>query len=306
MMKIFLRQLNVIIFCFFLGLASSGEASEVGSLARNNLQNIIIKEEQVLEVNKSLKNLIEENQRLVNRSNHLEQEMKRVKNDSVRKQGEYKNIKSDRDGLAQSVQKIRSTNRRYSKKIKHLEKEILRLENMKDMYEKKEALSASSLDAQWGDTLRESDVPERENTMELASAEEEFSAQDEVKEHENNTMDLLTKIDAFAENDERLRTDAAKAHYNMGNIYFQKGEYAIAVREYYQAVTLMPNDPDVHYNLAFVSGEYLKDHKMALKHYRMYLYLSPKAKDLPFVKKQILRSELALRSVVDSPLEKDY
>src|SRR5204863_9933849 len=88
---------------------------------------------------------------------------------------------------------------------------------------------------------------------------------EEVKNREEKTIDLLSRIDAFTEQDQNLRSDAAKAHYNMGNIYFEKGEYEIAAREYYQAVTLMPNDPDAHYNLAFVSGEYLNDQKTALE-----------------------------------------
>ena len=50
------------------------------------------------------------------------------------------------------------------------------------------------------------------------------------------TLDLLAQIDAFSEKDERLRLDSAKAHYNMGNIYFQRGDYEIAAREYFQAV----------------------------------------------------------------------
>lgn len=126
-----------------------------------------------------------------------------------------------------------------------------------------------------------------------------------VQQHEEKTLDLLSKIDAFTEEDKRLRMDSAKAHYNMGNIYFHKGEHEIAVREYYQAVTLMPNDSDSHYNLAFVSGEYLKDHKTALKHYQMYLYLKPDARDRPFVEKKILESKLVLRAMIDSPLEEN-
>ena len=92
-----------------------------------------------------------------------------------------------------------------------------------------------------------------------------------VKGREYHTLDLISNIDSYNINDERLRMDSAKAHYNMGNIYFFKGEYEIAAREYYQAVTLMPNDPDAHYNLAFISGEHLNDQKTALKHYQMYL-----------------------------------
>jgi len=141
--------------------------------------------------------------------------------------------------------------------------------------------------------LRKADKP-----LVLASVTER-----EVKKREAKTLDLLSRIDAFTEADERLRMDSAKAHYNMGNIYFQRGEYEIASREYYQAVTLMPKDPDSHYNLAFVSGEYLKDYRTALKHYQMYLYLKPRAKDTAFVRGKIIQATLVLRSIVNSPLE---
>lgn len=130
-------------------------------------------------------------------------------------------------------------------------------------------------------------------------------ADPEVVDRESKTVDLLSRIDAFAEKDDRLRMDAARAHYNMGNIYYEKGQFEIACREYYQAVTLMPEDPDAHYNLAFVSAENLDDHKTALKHYRMYLYLKPDAKDAYLVKEKIIASQLKLRSIVDSPLERD-
>ena len=126
----------------------------------------------------------------------------------------------------------------------------------------------------------------------------------EIKQMESRTLDLLSRIDAFAEEDEQLRMDAAKAHYNMGNIYFQKGEYEIAAREYYQAVTLMPDDPDAHYNLAFVSGEHLGDYHTALKHYKMYLYLNPDAKDKHLINEKIVHTQLLIRNTVNSPLEK--
>ncbi len=125
----------------------------------------------------------------------------------------------------------------------------------------------------------------------------------EALNKESKALDLLSSIDAFSETDSGIRLDAAKAHYNMGNVYFQKGMYEIAVREYYQAVTLMPDDPDSHYNLAFVSSEHLRDYKTALKHYRMYLYLNPNANDKPLVQEKILQAQLELKSLVDSPLE---
>lgn len=125
-----------------------------------------------------------------------------------------------------------------------------------------------------------------------------------VKNRENKTLDLLSRIDAFSEEDSNLKMDAAKAHYNMGNIYFEKGEFEIAVREYYQAVTLMPDDPDAHFNLAFVSSEFLNDQTTALKHYQMYLYLKPDAEDVDLVNEKIINAKLTLGSVIDSDLDK--
>ncbi|MBZ0167687.1 MAG: tetratricopeptide repeat protein [Candidatus Omnitrophica bacterium] len=139
-----------------------------------------------------------------------------------------------------------------------------------------------------------------------AAAQADDLSKKEIRTREHKTLELLTNIDTYNINDDRLRADAAKAHYNMGNIYFQKGYYEIAAREYYQAVTLMPNDPDTHFNLAFVSGEYLKDFKTALKHYKMYLYLSPDARDRAFVNEKIMHAQLEIRGSVKSVLEKDF
>ncbi len=124
-----------------------------------------------------------------------------------------------------------------------------------------------------------------------------------IKNRENKTLDLLSRIDAFSEEDPNLKMDAAKAHYNMGNIYFEKGEFEIAVREYYQAVTLMPDDPDAHFNLAFVSGEYLNDQTTALKHYQLYLYLKPNADDVELVNEKIVNAKLILDSRIEAKID---
>ncbi|MBP9853992.1 MAG: tetratricopeptide repeat protein [Candidatus Omnitrophica bacterium] len=127
----------------------------------------------------------------------------------------------------------------------------------------------------------------------------------DVRSREDKTNNLITNIDLYNVNDKKLTEDAAKAHYNMGNIYFEKGLYEIAVRQYFQAVSLMPDDPDAHFNLAFVSGEYLEDFKTALKHYKLYLYLNPDASDKKFVNEKIVQAQLALRSSVNSVLEEE-
>ena len=137
----------------------------------------------------------------------------------------------------------------------------------------------------------------------FADENKDTATVEEVKQRESKTLDLLSRIDAFKEENPNVKLDAAKAHYNMGNIYFEKGEYEIAAREYYQAVTLMPDDPDAHFNLAFVSGEYLNDQETALKHYQMYIYLKPDAEDKNLINEKILQSRLFLDAKVDSKLD---
>jgi regulator of sirC expression with transglutaminase-like and TPR domain len=75
--------------------------------------------------------------------------------------------------------------------------------------------------------------------------------------------------------------------------------------EYYQAVDLTPNDPDTHYNLAFVSAEYLADQETALKHYQWYLYLKPNAADASKVREQVIEAKLHMRAKIDSVLDKN-
>lgn len=244
---------SIMVALIFVAGTMASQALAIGT----DLGGTAIKEKQVVEVNKSLKNVIEENQRLVSKTQELEAEVRRLRSQYHSKQNRVT------PGLVQT-----------------------------------ESLELASLrDADDAGYQKKTSVP-KEEVMQLASV-----TTDDVKAQESKTLDLLSRIDAFSEQDERLRMDSAKAHYNMGNIYFQKGEYEIAAREYYQAVTLMPDDPDSHYNLAFVSSAHLRDWRTAIKHFKMYLYLNPKAKDAHYVRERIVEAQLELDGQIDSPLE---
>lgn len=277
---------SLILIAFIVSLSLQASADDTIELAKNDYNNSFIKEKQVVEVNESLKNVIEENQALVDQNSNLQNELQRLKQENI-------NYKKSKQELSEDLEKTRNINRQYSKELTNLEKKLSGLTDQNEEVTKKAKRLEEEMNVQ-SSWIAQDDV------FELASVNNE-----EVVSQESKTIDILSKIDAFTEQDERLRADSAKAHYNMGNIYFQKGEFEIAVREYYQAVTLMPDDPDAHYNLAFVSGEYLNDQKTALKHYQMYLYLNPGAKDTYAVKEKILQAKLVLGADVDSPLEKD-
>lgn len=244
-------------------------------------------------INSSLKNAIEENQSLSTKNTDLQKDLEMLKKEKADFEAQYDQLKKDRDGLSDSAKKYRETNQKYTKEIENLEKVLEESEIAKRRNERK----IQELESQLS-------IYREESIKQTSQSQESFSESvSDVKAREQKTLDLLSRIDAFTEQDENLRKDSAKAHYNMGNIYYNKGEYEIAAREYYQAVTLMPDDPDAHYNLAFVSGEQLKDFRTALKHYQMYLYLKPNAEDVDFVKERIIAAQLFLENIVDSPLE---
>ena len=271
----------ILFFGFAQGLACAEELAAAGEPA---------KEKQVVELNRSLKNIIEENQRLLKNNQELSGELNQLKTDQIMDQSKYNALMKDHEDLSGTVRALKKDNNKYSQEIKRLENDMVDLE-------KREQENIAKVQQEMM-AKNEAQVP-----VQVAS---NSTASTDVLKQEDQATDLLSKIDAFNETDEKLKVDSAKAHYNMGNIYFQKGEYELSAREYYQAVTLLPNDPDVHYNLALVSGEYLNDYETSLKHYRMYLYLNPHPADEAYVKEKILESEMHLKTKIESPLERDY
>lgn len=188
-------------------------------------------------------------------------------------------------------------------------KEIRRVENLNRKYtdqidEIKGLLAEKDADFQ----KRIKELEDKMATQQTDAAKKTVAKEQEnqtAKELENKTNEMLSKGGDLDPEDQQFKEELAKAHYNMGNIYFDRGENQRAVVEYYQAVDLVPNDADTHYNLAFISGEYLGDQETALKHYQWYLYLKPNAEDTAAVKERILQAKLHLRAKVDSPLDKD-
>lgn len=252
-----------------------------------------IQEKQIVENNKNFKNAIEENQKLIARSQELEAEMEKLRSQNEENTMQFDDLKRQRDELSRQIDSVRSSNRKYAQEINKLEQKVEDLESTQKELEVKAEMAEDT-----NKRVAAQSASEGNDTPTVGANTEQ------VLSLEQKTIDLLSRIDAFNEQDEKLRGDAAKAHYNMGNIYFEKGEYEIAAREYYQAVTLMPNDPDAHYNLAFVSSQYLNDYKTALEHYKMYLYLKPDAQDRDQIKEKIVQAQLVLQSKVDSPLDK--
>ncbi len=215
---------------------------------------------------------------------------------------EIAQLKTEKEADAKRVEEMRQEREEFVK-------EIRRVENLNAKYTKQNEELRSQMDAQQESVENrikkmESDTKEaaqlnKEKTVEpLAVADATPPVEVEKKAKE-----VFSKGGDLDPEDQKFKEELARAHYNMGNVYFERGEYRRSVVEYYQAVDLMPYDADAHYNLAFVSGEFLGDQETALKHYQWYLYLKPNAKDKKLVDEKMVAAKLNIRGRVDSKVD---
>ena len=90
----------------------------------------------------------------------------------------------------------------------------------------------------------------------------------------------------------RLKEELAIAHYNLGVMFHQAGDYKKALKEYQQVLKMKPDDAFSHYNLALIYEEVEKDKEKAIYHYNKYLQFKSDAKDALQVKEWITEAEL--------------
>jgi len=126
------------------------------------------------------------------------------------------------------------------------------------------------------------------------------SVKTELEESVQKNQEFLTKLDEssqmiiklklgegeensqlkpISQEDEQFRKQALKFHYNAGFAYDQNQQFELARVEYEKALEAMPDDADVHYNLAIIYDEYLLDKKKAIEHYYAYLKFCPDVQD---------------------------
>ncbi|MBF0620067.1 MAG: tetratricopeptide repeat protein [Candidatus Omnitrophica bacterium] len=226
------------------------------------------------------------------------------------------NAQVDADSLKKDIERLKNEKEYESKHVEEMRlerekfiKEIRRVENLNSKYTKElDDMKAQMADQQGAfearmkkmeDGLKESKEVE---VKKAAQAPEEAAPAASI-DVEKKANEILQKGGDLDPEDEKFKEELARAHYNMGNVYFERGEYQRAVVEFYQAVDLMPYDADAHYNLAFVSGEYIGDQDTALKHYQWYLYLKPNAADKKLVTEKIVGCKLSLRSRVGTRID---
>ena len=232
-----------------------------------------------------------------NEDKDLVLELQRLEAELAQKEKELAEAQKGQSGLeetrGQLPQKILE-----SHEIKKLKDQVIHLENQ--LVRKIEELEKTQKLLQGVGNVQSQVTKKSQDDEDVGALKREINRlknQTIQKERvEEDRRDVITMIDDLKVENKKLKVDEARIRYNMGNIFFQRGEYFKAAREYNEAVHLMPHDSNAHFNLAFVSGEYLNDFKTALAHYKMYLRLNPAPEDIALVREKILEAELKLKS----------
>ncbi len=253
------------------------------------LDYILFQGEEIVRINQNLKNLIEENEKLRQERKMLEDQLKDLRGQRQIEVTRLNAITEQRDNFQKRADTIVTQNQTYKR-------ELVRLEGAVDQKQKESSTRVKDME----DLLA---LQEKEMEKMVSLAREGTLVGQGKKYKTSRPEDVAKMVDHFSKESEQLKRDAAKVHYNMGNNYFKRGEYQRAAKEYHRSLVLMPNDAEAHYNLALVSGEFLRDYAAALKHYRLYLVFNPDADDVLFVKEKMLEASLVVQAKIDSPLD---
>lgn len=307
------------------------EASDGGSAPTERR----VEGDQIIRINSSLRRAIEENSKLYQAQEGLQEELGTVRGQRNIQANRLISVGAERDAYKQKAEEIRAIEEvigediasyfakqqekemRLASEIERLKTELAQAEERFQQEDEEKTAVAAAAEVQPDvepDTGREEKVESLR--AQVAVAEKELkqvrgqrtvrvALQEEVEGVREKSLAVIKMIDDLNKGSEELKTDKAKVHYNMGNIFFNQGRYQKAVAEYEEAIRLMPLDANAHFNLAFVSGEYLKDHKTAARHYAQYLRLQPDARDAAAVREKIVEAELYIRSRINSSLERE-
>jgi tetratricopeptide (TPR) repeat protein len=212
----------------------------------------------------------------------IKKELEKLKDEKAYETKRVEEMRQEREQFVKEIRRVENLNTRYTKEIEDLRGQM---EQQQQTFEERMK--------KMEDQIKES----KEVSVQKAEPAVAASAKPPL-EVEMKANDILMKGGDLDPEDQKFKEELARAHYNMGNVYFERGEYQRSVVEYFQAVDLMPYDADAHYNLAFVSGEYIGDQETALKHYQWYLYLRPDADDKKMIDEKIIAAKLNLRGRV--------
>jgi tetratricopeptide (TPR) repeat protein len=265
-----------------------------------------ITDAQVVELSSSLRKLIEDNNQLKAQIADLNGQLKTVRGQQKLESNRFNEVALERDALKKQNENIVSQGSQTQKQLETLQQQLTQKEQDYSMQivrlqtELAQKLQTAPVDqpATINDQPLTSTVQQPASSVQRPSVSVNLVSAPTSEEARERGQKVLLALNSVSEEKQKLSRDEAKVHYNMGNTYFNQGDYVQAAKEYVRALELSPEDASAHYNLAFVSGEFLNDPKVALDHYKKYLYFNPHAQDAQMVEQKIIESQIAVKGDV--------
>ncbi len=180
-------------------------------------------------------------------------------------------LRKELDEARQREEEQRGLIEKFMVQIPDLERKIAAMEAAKMEHEKRLAEQETTIQAM------RTEIERREHR--LAKAER-------VAEVLQTARDDMTQLNAKEKRD---------MHYNMAAVYAREGKFPAAETEYLHALELDSSDADVHYNLAILYDDELKNTDKAAMHYRRYLKLRPHGDDADAVRQWLMKIEMKNR-----------
>jgi len=124
-------------------------------------------------------------------------------------------------------------------------------------------------------------ISENDAQLQRMKNEYEITKKKQVtKESQGDSAKLVNefknKVDTLTAT---LKQERARYHYNSGVLYSRFKSYDDAIREFYKSLSLVPNNPEAHYNLGLIYGNIKEDSAKSAVHFNKYLKLKPDAAD---------------------------
>lgn len=257
-----------------------------------------ITDEQIVAMSMSLRKLIEDNSKLKNNLADLDHQLRTIRGQQMLDSNRLTEVSLERDALKKQNENIIAVGSEAQQRLQVLQQELTQKEQ-------DYSLQIVRLQTELAQKLRdnESQPPPASSVQPPASNVNRSVSVDLVSVPNSEAAKqrgekILLALDNVTQEQKKLAQDEAKVHYNMGNTYFNQGDYIKAAEEYARALELSPEDANAHYNLAFVGGEFLHDPKIALDHYKKYLFLNPHAEDAEMVRQKVVEAEIAVKGDV--------
>ena len=278
-------------------------ASLAGTSATDK-SSVVVGEEQLMMINENLKNAIEENKKLTQDNKAMTDQLRSLRGSSEITASRVNFLTTQREDLQKRIAEMENQSKEHkqqneghnntvAEKEKEFDTKLIEIgEESKKQEKQDEEAVANILNLGKG----------KEGAKDSALLREK--AKTSMDKFESSTQKIASRVGGLQRENKKLKIDSARLHYNLANTFFEQGKYDRAASEYKKVVELMPYDAEAHYNLAFVSGEFLNDFATSLEHYQQYIYLNPYAEDALLVKEKILEAKLELQSKVDSRLDK--